>query len=633
MSVRSASKTIREARLKAGLTQEKLSEGICSALSLSRIENGSAGVSPSTFQALMTKAGAPCEVFPVFADRQDFDCYYTLKKARYYMDSWQLKNAYEELLKVKEMNWANNKFNYQEYLLLYCKILIRNNSTNHSYLADTLKKSLHISKKNIELHNLTHELLSMVEIEILICLAYEYLDLDQKEKCRSICTQIKEYLQKSQISHLEKNRLLAENAIAESRYYIQACDYETALEIAEANRHQMVLDADNPLLYELTFLTAIGYYYTQDMTKAMQQLRTVFYASYAIESCYATTCKSYFQKVLLLDIPQDILELPDISYITIPCITLSEQVALNNGVFELSHTTYYFGNLIHDIRTEKKLSQSIVCQGLCSKSKLSKIENNSLQPSVALAEALLQRLGMCERIFTFWGDERELRLHELKFNLIHSQRVNHKNRMNDLQQFKKLITEDDTLYYQFYLLEISMTKQNHYQKLQVLYEALSLTLPDFEIEHISDYCLSYLELSILNIISQEYLFTEQRYKSSIICDSLLKYMDNRSYDYFMQIYVFSITACLFSKALYNQQLYNSYEDIEKIINSSYLRYAIQFLGRFLFYYCQTLGNLNQKKEASFYGECACAINYLIEFDKNSEILIKSLKEDFNITIN
>ena len=49
MSVRNAGKTIREARIKAGLTQEQLSEGVCSVLSLSRIENGSAGVSPVTY--------------------------------------------------------------------------------------------------------------------------------------------------------------------------------------------------------------------------------------------------------------------------------------------------------------------------------------------------------------------------------------------------------------------------------------------------------------------------------------------------------------------------------------------------------------------------------------------------------
>lgn len=118
MGVRNAGKAIREARLKAGLTQEQLSEGVCSVLSLSRIENGSAGVSPVTFQALMAHAGAPCEVYPIFAGRTDFDCFYTLNRARFYLGSWQLSQAYDELNKLEEWHYADNKLYYQEYLYL-----------------------------------------------------------------------------------------------------------------------------------------------------------------------------------------------------------------------------------------------------------------------------------------------------------------------------------------------------------------------------------------------------------------------------------------------------------------------------------------------------------------------------------
>ena len=46
MSVRSAGAAIKEARKKAKLSQEKLSEGICSTLALSKIENGTMGVRP-----------------------------------------------------------------------------------------------------------------------------------------------------------------------------------------------------------------------------------------------------------------------------------------------------------------------------------------------------------------------------------------------------------------------------------------------------------------------------------------------------------------------------------------------------------------------------------------------------------
>ena len=155
--------------------------------------------------------------------------------------------------------------------------------------------------------------------------------------------------------------------------------------------------------------------------------------------------------------------------------------------------------------------------GLCSKSKLSKIENNLLQPSIALAETLLQRLGINERIFTFLGNEREQKLHDLKYLLLHSVRMRNRYHNSDLQKYKELLTDDDTLYFQFYLEETNYSKQNHKEKLQLLFQALSLTLPDFDIFHISKYRLSYMELTILNSISLEYIYTNESYKSSILC--------------------------------------------------------------------------------------------------------------------
>lgn len=121
MSVQNAGAIIREARLKAGLTQAQLAEGVCSVLSLSRIENGSAGVCPSTFQALMAHAGVATEAYPAFANRTDFDCFYTLKQARFYLDSWQLQLSYDKLQKVEALNWGSNKFYNQDYLLYWLR--------------------------------------------------------------------------------------------------------------------------------------------------------------------------------------------------------------------------------------------------------------------------------------------------------------------------------------------------------------------------------------------------------------------------------------------------------------------------------------------------------------------------------
>ena len=50
MPIHNANLLVREARLKAGLTQEQLSEGICTPQALSRIENGTENVSHVTFR-------------------------------------------------------------------------------------------------------------------------------------------------------------------------------------------------------------------------------------------------------------------------------------------------------------------------------------------------------------------------------------------------------------------------------------------------------------------------------------------------------------------------------------------------------------------------------------------------------
>lgn len=632
MSVRSAGKAIREARLKTGLTQEKLSENVCSVLSLSRIENGTSGVSPSTFQALMAKAGAPCEVFPVFANRQDFDCFYTLKKARFYLDSWQLRLAYLELETVEKMNWADNKFYYQEWLLLHCQIQFRSGCGNHTLILHTLLDALHITREKIDIEDFRGTLLSLIEIELLISLAQEYLYLDDASKCLTICTQLSSYLENAQITFLEKNRLLADNAIVYSKYLISIKDYKTALAISDSNRHQMVLDSENSLLYELTFLTAVGYHYTNNSEKALELFKTAFYAAHAIESCYATTCKRYAENVLHIPLPRAITELHEIPYVSFTPKTATNSITLHDGTYDFNSDVLYFGDLIRELRMDQKLSQTIICQGLCSKSKLSKIENNLLQPDVALAEALLQRLGYSERIFIFWGNDRENELHNLKFQLIHSQRTRNINKALYLRQFKSLLTKKDILNWQYYLYKKAKDEKNSNNRISILLQALHLTLPNFDINHILNYRLTYVELSILNSIGQEYLYTDNPHKSIVYYNCLIEYMKQSSYDMFMQNNVFSVTISEFAKILYIQKLFHDIINLKQYIICPFMKYAVHFLGLFLFYYCQALGECGYTNDVALYANYACAIEDLIEFTPNSEALKNGIFDDFHIAL-
>lgn len=530
MGVRNAGKAIREARIKAGLTQEQLSEGVCSVLSLSRIENGSAGVSPVTFQALMAHAGASCEVYPIFANRTDFDCFYTLNRARFYLGSWQLDYAFKELNKIEDLHFANNKLYYQEWLSLYGRLLVRSGCKNHSAIYDLFSMALHITRPQIDYSDFRHLLLSIVEIELLIDIAQELLYLGKCDLCYSICSQIASYLTNAEIDYLKKDYLYAEYAIVYTKYLLEMKDYKKALAIADHHRHKMVQNSEDSPLLELTFLTSLGYYHTGEMETAYIYFKNTFYAAHSIESCYASICRNYILSERMF-IPDDYLsQMDDISQITFPMKKAINTSDLTDGTYDFfSADVLTIGRLIHELRTEQGLSLTALCHGLCSKSKLSKIENDALQPDVFLTEALLQRLGISERGFTFWGSERESRLYELKFKLTHTRLLTNEQIENYLHQFHSLITKRDTTLMQRYTFDCNLLSSSPEECIQNLHTALAYTLPDFDIRFIYNYHLSHSELSILNNIGFQYRNIDGN-KSNLYFAKLLDYLSVHSLD-------------------------------------------------------------------------------------------------------
>ena len=200
---------------------------------------------------------------------------------------------------------------------------------------------------------------------------------------------------------MEKEHFLAQNAIVYTKYLLAQKDYVKALEVADKNRHQMVINNDSPFLYELTFLTGLCYYHNSDIEKFYSLFLASFYASHAINSCYATTIIQYVKEVLHYPLHTDILSFNQIPYGFYPVNLIENVSLLHDGIYDTdSFSIIYIGDIIRELRMEQKLSQQTLCQGLCSKSKLSKIENNYLQPNISLAEALLH-FGEPNRKTTF----------------------------------------------------------------------------------------------------------------------------------------------------------------------------------------------------------------------------------------
>lgn len=632
MAVRNAGKIIREARLKAGLTQEQMSEDICSVLTLSRIENNSAGVSPSLFQALMSRAGAPRNIFPVFPNRKDFDCFYTLKRARLYLESWQLQEAYDELLKVKNADFSNNKFHYQEWLYLQGCLQSRSVSCEHQLIYEIFISALIITKPNIDFSDLSNELFSDIELELLIEISNELLYLSQSDLSYIICSQLESYINNAELSFIERDRLLSRNAIARTKYLLYTHDYNKALETINEYRHLMVVNSENASLLELNFWTAMSYYYCGNIEKAHQMFNDTFYSAHAIESCYATICLKFVSENTSIIIDDYIKSLPSIDCKTFKYEKITDSLSLSDGTYDLfSPDVLTLGRLIYVLRKEQNISQAVLCKGLCSKSKLSKIENDQLQPDIFLSEALLQRLGVSERVFSFWGNSNYKILYELKSKILNSKLTSLKEQFALLKQFKELLSENNNILLQFYYALSYDFLDESERRIATLQNALNLTLPDFDILNINNYRLSLIELGIIGNIAYEYREISPS-KSNLYFSKLLEYRNLSSVNIMFQSLVYPIFIYKYAHSLYHQKYYLQLSNLYTFSVARILKIHLDSLGFFTLFFVQALGECNDYKKAFYYGKCAASIERMLELHSNALSIASTLKSDFDIEI-
>ena len=632
MSVRNAGAAIREARLKAGLSQEKLSEGICSTLSLSRIENGTAGVSPSTFQALMAHAGAPCEAFPIFANRRDFDCFYTLKRARFYLDYWQLNEAYEELDKIESMNFAKNKFYYQEWLLMHCKLQFRSGCGNHSEIYNTLLESLYISRPEIDFSDFRDLLLSLNEIELLIAIAQEALYLNQLEMCLEIGTQISTYLENSQIMFLEKDRLLAENAIVYAKYLIATQDYVTSQKVSNAFRLKMIKNADDAPLHELTFLYGLSHYHNGAIAEALVLFKTAFFSAHSIASCYATTIRNYLKKTFGISLFDEIFSPDDIPLISYTQKKVIDTTDFSDGTYDLfSPDTLTIGSLIRELRMEQNISQETLCYGLCSKSKLSKIENEILQPDVALAQTFLQRLGFSDKVFTFYGNEHDFILQNLKSKLTNIPLTHKEVVLSYAEKILQCCSEKDIVHYQYASYRKARCINKPAESASALLDALAITIPNFDFNNLTSYRLSWLELTILHNYCEVYstLFPS---KGILYIYKLLDYYEQSSIDILEEKRLLPISVYLLNRLLYRQKRFSEITEANTFLTYPTTKYFLRYTGATYGHYAQALGELQLFSQLQLFGNYSYYNLLIIDSNILANSLRDTLSSDFNINL-
>ena len=176
---------------------------------------------------------------------------------------------------------------------------------------------------------------------------------------------------------------------------------------------------------------------------------------------------------------------------------------------------YAVGSLIREARERQKYSQEELSYGICTASTLSRIENGIQAPGKRILEALMQRLGIVDRIYNSYLTAEEMERYETE------ERLTRCLAKKDYAQSEKLVNLLEEKISQIPKKEYSQKLEEQYvcfakilirkhqgenarYILEQLIEVIRMTIPDFDGVHIRARLLTFHEISILNNIGCTY---------------------------------------------------------------------------------------------------------------------------------
>lgn len=304
----------------------------------------------------------------------------------------------------------------------------------------------------------------------------------------------------------------------------------------------------------------------------------------------------------------------------------------------------FLGEYIKQERLKQGITQEQLCEGICEPITISRMENGKQTPSYNRIRAFLQRLGLPDERYVALLSKNELEIKtlqdEIRADAIRFYRAAPENRagirtagLQKLEELEKLAEPDDRIIRQYIMHERATFGKpdgpySLEEKLELLLEALRITVPNFDLEEINLGLYSMGETTLLNQIAVTYAQMGQEKKAIDIYRQLLKYVQ-KHYCEGMSRYAgkFALVAHNYTHALFMVGRYDDAIEVAELGQKVCVEYAhYQFLPGLLdlmggCYFYQ--GNLEKCKE--YYRDAYCL--YKVTGNDHDRLLLeKDAKE-------
>ena len=294
---------------------------------------------------------------------------------------------------------------------------------------------------------------------------------------------------------------------------------------------------------------------------------------------------------------------------------------------------YNIGLFIKKKREEQHIRQEDLCRGICDKSTLSRIERGKQEPSSRILGVLLQRLGINEDQLAVLLGPKDFEISDLQKEIValNSQKE-YEKAAEKIRRLEQLVEPTDKITQQFILRSKALVyfPEDYPPSRELLLQALSLTLPDFDFDHISDYLLGIEEVKILNQLANSYSEAGDRRFAIHIYRQLFEDPRKRLFNIEAELTLLPLLAYNYSRLLGLERRYEEEIEIATLGQKTCIKYnKCQYLGGLLLNISCALRELGQDKESrsklidSFYAyhlmgdESSC--NLIIQYAQNNGI--------------
>lgn len=310
---------------------------------------------------------------------------------------------------------------------------------------------------------------------------------------------------------------------------------------------------------------------------------------------------------------------------------------------------FRIGDYIKKRREELALSQEELCEGLCSASNLSRVENGQQDPSRRLAQQLLERLGLPEDRFTaLWG-QRDIAVaslaREIGNGMILFRRALDQDRpamrealQQQLAELERVADPADRSIRQFVLSQSATlgTPEGPYplqERLSMLLEALRLTQPRFDLEDFSHGRYSTEESKLINKIANTYTDLGDRKRAIDVYRQLLwciekNYKELSGYGGYFCLIAQNYAICLELEKYYQEAIEISEQGRKLSLKSG----DYQFLPGFLAVQAECYFFLGNRAKSEELYRMAYYIYKAYEDEANLEIMRQEMKDHLNVEI-